>query len=172
MKITTKKICLLGVLTAMGLSLFVLENALPSFPVFPYIKIGVANVITLLMLYGGFNGRECLAVLALRIALGALLTGQLMTVIFSGAGGLLAFVVMLILRRFFPVKYLPVTSVFGALAHNAGQIAAAIIVYGSFSVLYYLPFLILGGIGGGLVTGFAVKLIFKLHPRLFNKFTI
>lgn len=170
MKITTKKICLLGVLTAMGLGLFVLENALPSFPLFPYVKIGVANVITLLMLYGGFSGKECFAVLALRIALGALLTGQLMTVIFSGAGGLLAFIVMLVLKRFFPVKYSPVTSVFGALAHNAGQIAAAVVVYGSFSVLYYLPVLVLGGIGGGLVTGFAVKLVFKLHPRLFGNF--
>lgn len=170
MKITTKKICLLGVLTAMGLGLFVLENALPSFPVFPYIKIGIANVITLLMLYGDFCGKECLAVLALRIVLGALATGQLMTVIFSGLGGALAFIVMFFLKRVFPIKYLPVTSVFGALAHNAGQIIAAVIVYGSFSVLYYLPVLILGGIGGGIITGFAVKFIFKLHPKLFNNF--
>ena len=90
MKHSVKKICLLGIMTALALGLFVLEAALPSFPMFPYIKIGIANVITLLMLYGGFNAGECLCVLVLRIILGALATGQLMTVIFSGAGGALA----------------------------------------------------------------------------------
>ena len=168
MKIPAKKVCAIGVLTAVSLGLFVVEAALPPFPLFPYIKIGLANIVTLMMFYGGFRPAECLIALLLRIILGALIIGQPMTVIFSGAGGLAAFLVMWALRKPFPLKYAPITSVFAALSHNAGQICVAVGVYGSFSVLYYLPFIILGGIGGGLVTGFAVKLIFRLQPRLFK----
>lgn len=163
MKKKTKKLCALGLFTATALGIFVLENAIPSVPMFPYMKIGLANVVTLFILFlgGSWSFADCLAVLLGRVLLGAVCTGQLTTVMFSLAGGLLALLAMYAGKKLFFGKAIPVVSIMGALAHNIGQTAVAVAVYGSFSVFSYLPFLLIGGIISGAVTGFAVMLLFK-----------
>lgn len=171
MKLSIKRMCIIGLFTAISLCLFVVENALPSIPMFPYIKLGIANIVTLFVLFLGRHGAvaDCVIILALRIVLGALITGQLMTVIFSGTGGLLALLAMLLGRKIFDGKFIPIVSVMGAVAHNLGQMLIAVLVYGAFSVVYYIPFLILGGITSGIITGFAVSFVYKLHPQFISQ---
>ena len=157
--------------TAAALSLFVVELALPSLPMFPFIKIGLANTVTLFVLYLGGSWRfsDCAAVLFLRILLGAFVTGQLMAVMFSAVGGLFALFSMYAGKKFFRNRAIPLVSVFGALAHNLGQMTVAVFVYGGFSLAYYVPVLIIGGIAGGLVTGFAVFAVNKGLDRFLIK---
>ena len=60
---------------------------------------------------------------------------------------------MCLINRFLSGHFIFITSIFGALFHNAGQIAAAFLITRSTGILTYLPFLILSGTITGLFTG-------------------
>lgn len=71
----TKKIVTLGMFTAVALTIFVVESYFPPLVPVPGIKMGLANVVTLLLLFL-YNERESFTVLFLRIVLGSMFTGQ------------------------------------------------------------------------------------------------
>ena len=52
-------------------------------------------------------------------------------------------------------------SVLAALMHMVGQIAMAIIVVGTPSLIYYLPYMMIVSVPAGLVTGYLAKRIIK-----------
>ncbi len=108
---------------------------------------------------------DALGVLLARIALGGIFTGRLPSFIFSLAGGLLAFFAVLLVKRVLKDDQIFVAGVTGAIFHNAGQLAAATVIYSSPSVLIYSPILIISGIVTGLFTGFVAQLIAKRLPR-------
>jgi len=152
----------LSLLTAVSLCLFVIESATPPFVPLPGIKLGLANIITLFILFsGGFNTRDAAMSLTARILLSAFVTGSGTALLYSAAGGFCAFSVTALLRKVLKGELITTASVAGAAAHNAGQILAAAAVYGSSGVLLYLPILIFGGIVSGLLTGIAAAIIIK-----------
>ncbi len=170
MKINTKRLCLLGLLTAAALIVFIIENAIPPIPLFPYIKLGLANTVTLFVLFLEKKGgiADCVLISVVRIILGSLVTGQPMTMVFSFAGALLSLVAVIGGRKIFSGRLVPVVSVMGAIAHNVGQLLVAVLIYGSMSVIYYLPVLIIGGTVCGAVTGVAAMLLLKFHPKFLD----
>lgn len=170
MKTNTRRLCLLGLLTAISLIVFIIENALPPLPVFPYIKLGLANTITLFVLFLRKKGgiADCVLISVVRIVLGSVITGQPMTMVFSFAGALLSLIAVIGGRKIFDGRLVPVVSVMGAIAHNIGQLLVAVLVYGSMSMAYYLPFLIIGGTACGAVTGVAAMLLLKYHPKFID----
>lgn len=161
-----QKICALSLFTAVALIVFVIEAQLPPISFCPMFKPGLANIVTLFILFagGGWKIRDSVIVLALRIVLGALITGAMMTVFFSAVGGVFAMLFMCIGRKLFHGKYIPTVSILGAFGHNIGQMIAAVIVYGSASVLWYLPIMLMGGILSGALTGLCVCLIQRNKP--------
>lgn len=158
-----QKICKLAMFTAIALVVFVIEAQLPPISFCPMFKPGLTNVVTLFLLFAGgsWGAKDAAIVLTLRVILGALVTGALMTVLFSAVGGLLAMAFMLIGKKLFKGKYIPTVSIFGAVGHNIGQMIVAVIVYGSFTVVYYLPIMLIGGILSGALTGFCVHFLVK-----------
>ena len=100
-----------------------------------------------------------MAVMSLRIVLGNILTGQLVSFIYSLTGGLLSFLLMILLKRFFPPKQMWVLSVLCAVTHNIGQLLAAILMMQTLAIAYYLPVLILSGIIAGTFTGLCAQLV-------------
>jgi len=73
--------------TTIALTIFVLESAIPIPIPIPGIKLGLANIVTLiLILYWGF--KEALIVLVMRIILGSIFAGQMMTFFYSLVGGI------------------------------------------------------------------------------------
>ena len=91
-----------------------------------------------------------------------------MTTVFSFAGALLSLVPVIGGRKIFSGRLVPVVSVMGAIAHNVGQLLVAVLIYGSMSVIYYLPVLIIGGTVCGAVTGVAAMLLLKFHPKFLD----
>ncbi|MCL2639051.1 MAG: Gx transporter family protein [Oscillospiraceae bacterium] len=167
MKYNTKKLTLTALFAAIALIIFIIEAQIPlSFSV-PGLKLGLANIVTLLILFlgGSWKARDAFLVLLVRVLLAAFITGNTMSFAFSFAGGLLALGVMLAVKMALKDEAIPVVSVAGALAHNAGQIAMAALYMQSTSVFAYFPALIAGGIISGLFTGFAVYYLFKKHPK-------
>ncbi len=149
---STRRLVLLSLLTAMALTIFVVEAQIPLPIAIPGVKLGISNVITLIVLVK-FRTRDALVVLLLRILLGSIFTGQLASVPYSLCGGLLCFAGMAILCKLLKRKYLWFISVIGAILHNIGQIIAAIFVMQSSQVVVHLPFLLVTGCITGLFTG-------------------
>lgn len=159
---STKKLTALALFTTIALTIFILESFIPPLVPIPGIKLGLANIVTLILLVNSC-WRDALIVLVMRILLGSIFAGQMMSFFYSIAGGLVCLLVMALLNRILGAKLLWFTSIMGAIAHNTGQLLVAAAVLGSGYVFYYYPYLILSGIITGLFTGLAA---FYLYPRL------
>ena len=77
----------------------------------------------------------------------------------SDGGGLLAYALMLLLRRKLKGSTLWVKSVLCAMTHNAGQLAAAAAIAKTGAVWSYLPILISAAILAGTLTGLCTQLV-------------
>ncbi len=155
----TKTIAMCGVMTAVAMIFSYIESLFPI-PVPVYgIKLGIANIaiITVLLVVGK---KEALIVNIVRIALTAILFGNLNSFLFSIAGGLLSLVVMIILQCTKKFSVVGI-SVAGGVFHNIGQIVAAIFIMETTEIIYYLPVLLISGIITGIVIGIVSGLVVK-----------
>ncbi|MBQ6499264.1 MAG: Gx transporter family protein [Ruminococcus sp.] len=153
-----KRLTELSVLTAVALIIFVVELQIPNpFPI-PGIKLGLANIITVYAVYR-YKPYEAAAITVVRLILGAVFAGNFAALIYSASGAALCLIGMLILRRFIDEKHIWISSVFGALLHNTGQIAAALIITQTPQLLAYYPFLLVSGCLAGAFTGFCAQIV-------------
>ncbi len=168
----TKRLIICALLSSVSLSLFAIELLIPPFPFCPAAKIGLANIVNLYMLTNKktFRNGDVFMVLICRCILSALVTGRLMSVLFSLSGGIAAITAMLLVRRMFSEKNVVCISIMGAVFHNLTQITVAVLIYGVFSAFYYIPSMFLAGVLCGILTGLCVKLINKnnLNKRIFD----
>ena len=171
MKLTTKQLTLCAVLTAMALALSYLENFFPlslAIPI-PGVKLGLANIVTVFVLYVLGPGQAMLILLA-RCLLGAVFAGNMNALIFSLLGGVSAMLVMIGLSRWRRLSVYGV-SVGGAAAHNCGQVAAAVLTLGNTAPLYYLPILLGVSLFTGALTGLVTACLFRAlaHTNLMRE---
>lgn len=148
----------LSLLTAAALIIFIIELQIPSPFVIPGIKLGLSNIITVYAVYR-YRAFEAFSVLIVRILLGSIFSGNLTALIYSLSGGLLCFLGMLVFKRFIDERHLWISSVFGAVLHNTGQIAAALLLLQTTQILMYYPFLLLAGCLSGAFTGLCAQII-------------
>lgn len=142
-----------GLLAGLGVVLHVLEGFLPPPVPLPGVKVGFANVVTLVALFL-FGGKEAFCVSLFRIVLGNLLSGTFFGVAFflSLGGGMSSFAVMYLARnRKLPPLWV---SVFGALSHSLGQWAVAFWYVQSRGMLLYLPVLLVCALPAGVFVGY------------------
>ena len=161
----TNQLTRLGLLAAVALGLYVLEAQLPSPIPIAGVKLGLSNIITVYAVFA-FGSWQAMAILLGRVMLGSLLTGQMMALAYSLAGGLLSLAVMLLLRRWLEERQLWVASVLGGICHNIGQILVAMAVTGTPSIVIYLPVLILSGLAAGLFTGLTAQYLLRHMKRI------
>ena len=161
----TKKLALMAVLTAIALTVFVIEAQIPPIVPIPGVKLGLANMITLVAMVV-LGRKEAGAILVVRILMGSMFAGGVSGFLFSLAGGALAYLVMILLVGIFPEKLLWVVSVFGAIAHNIGQLAVAVWVSGTPSIIVYGPALMASGIITGAFTGIGAYYLVKALGKL------
>lgn len=147
-----KRLTTLALYTTLSLAIYALESAIPPLVPIPGIKLGLANIVTLLLLKN-YSPGETFLVLIMRIVLSVFFAGQAMSLLYSLAGGLFCFVAMYAVHRFLSGKFLFVTSIIGALFHNAGQLLVASLITSTTAIFLYAPYLILSGTITGLFTG-------------------
>lgn len=158
-----RKTAYLGLYCGAAILLSYVEALFPVFTAVPGIKLGLPNlaVVTALYLY---SWREAALVSVVRIAVVGLLYGNLFSVCFSLAGGFLSLLLMAVVKHFgfFDCTGVSMT---GALAHNAGQIAAAVVLVDNARIAYYfIPLAITGLVAGvaiGLLSGLLLR---RLQP--------
>ena len=155
----TKTITLCAVLTALALALSYTERLIPLqllIPV-PGIKLGLANIVTIFAVWimGSWQG---VGVLAVRVFLGAVFSGNFGTIFYSAAGGALAILTAILLKKILKENQLWVAGCLGAVAHSIGQMVVAILLTGTPGLAIYLPVMIACGIVTGLFTGLCAQL--------------
>lgn len=164
-----KRLAELAVLTATALIIFIIELQIPNpFPI-PGIKLGLANIITVYAVYN-YRAYEVIMIVAVRLLLGSIFSGNITALLYSTAGSLLCLTGMLLLRRIVDEKHIWLASVFGAVLHNTGQILMAVLLLQTPRLFAYYPFLVISGCLAGAFTGLCAQLIIpRLRKILFKK---
>ena len=152
----TKKIIIMALLLAIALTIFMIEAQIPPIVPIQGVKLGLANIITLVIMYY-IGSKEVVCILLMRITIGSIFSGQIISFSYSLIGGILCLIAMLVFKNIFKGNvYIPLVSVIGAVAHNIGQILVAVFLTNSTKIFYYLPILILSGIITGFFIGYIV----------------
>ena len=149
----SKKIAFLGVFIALALICSYVESLIPFYFGIPGVKLGLTNTVVVIMLYT-IGEKEAFAVSMLRIVLAGFLFGNLFSILYSLAGGLLSFLVMYLIKKFGLLGVVPV-SVCGGISHNIGQIVVAAFVVENYNIFYYIPVLLIAG----TITGFLIGIV-------------
>lgn len=144
---------------AMSIALSIIESVVSAFFfAFPGIKLGLANIATLVVIFT-MGRKEGATVALLRIFLVGLIYSGLFSPSFliSLGGGICALMIMLALKN--SKLSIFTISVLASLSHMVGQIAIAILVVKTTTLLYYLPYMMIISVPTGLVTGYLAKRI-------------
>lgn len=153
----------LGFFLALALILSYVESLIPFSFGIPGIKLGLPNLIVVLLLYRD-GMRQAVLVNFLRIILSGFLFSNLYAILYAWAGAVFSFCAMTAGKRTRLFSVVGV-SVLGGVFHNIGQILVAMAVVETFYVGYYMPFLIAAGTVTGAVLGIAAL---ELMPYLRN----
>jgi heptaprenyl diphosphate synthase len=148
----------LALYTVLAMALYGAESLLPPLVPIPGIKLGLSNLVTLVVLRRR-GGKDALLVLLARILLSTFLFGQMMGFFYSLIGGMFSFCTMAAIAKLLQGHFLILISITGAIAHNLGQILTAVLITLSPAVLAYLPYLIISGIITGCFIGLLAGLL-------------
>lgn len=161
----SKRVAVCGLLIGLAFVFSYLESLVPISIGVPGIKLGLANLVVVVALYV-LDKRDAFFISMIRILISGLIFSGAFSLVYSFAGGIISFCVMLLAQK---NKHLSVTgvSVLGAAFHNTGQILVAAIVMQTVQIVYYLPVLLLSGAVSGALIGIASNIIIE---RFHHKF--
>jgi len=162
----TKKLTICAVLLSLALVLSYAERFFPLQLIVPLpgIKLGLANIVSLVSLYL-LGGKSAFIILALRCILASAFGGGFSALMFSLTGGIFSMIVMMLSRK---APFLSVygVSILGAAAHNIGQICVAMAVMHSPYIGAYLPYLLIVALFTGFATGAAASGILRVLSNI------
>ena len=147
---SAKKTAFYGMFLALALVAGYIEQLIPINLGIPGVKLGLANIVTMLLLY--------------------IVGGSGFAMVYSAAGAAMSMLVMALLKK--TKKFSSVgVSVAGGIFHNVGQIIVAMIVLETKALAYYLPILILSGLVAGILIGILSGILTKrLNPIIKQHF--
>lgn len=163
----TRRLTTLALLSAIALTIFLVEAQIPPLVPIPGVKLGLANIVTVCAVFA-LGPLDAALILGVRVFLGAIFSGQFSTIFFSAAGGLCAILTTIGLRRVLTSRQIWVAGTLGAMAHSIGQMVVALWFTGTFSVLLYLPVMIVCSIVTGLFTGLCAQILVNRGSKLWK----
>lgn len=159
----SQKVAFLGIFTALAMILSYIETLIPSFVAIPGIKLGLANIAVIVILYK-IGWKEAFAVSIIRVILSSLLFTTVLSMLYSLAGAILSLFAMILLKK---IKLSTITiSVIGGVCHNIGQIAVAIFMTETAELVYYVPVLLITGTISGILIGLVGAITVKKMEKL------
>lgn len=153
------KVAYFGVFTAFALILSYVEMLIPIQFGIPGIKLGLANLMIVIMLYKR-NAKEAMMLSVVRIVLAGFMFSNLFSIIYSLAGGTLSLIVMALLKKRESFSVMGV-SIAGGVSHNIGQLLVAMAVVETYRVGYYFPVLLIAGVLTGALIGVVSNEVLK-----------
>ena len=164
-----RKLTQMAMLTAIALTIFMIEAQIPAPVPIPGIKLGLANIVTVFAVFA-MGSKEAATILFCRIFLGAVFAGNFSTILYSGAGGLCAVLVTIGLRKILTEKQLWVAGALSAIGHSLGQMAVAIAVTATPALAVYLPVMILCSVITGFFTGLCAQFLLNRGSDIWKTF--
>ncbi|MBE5956138.1 MAG: Gx transporter family protein [Lachnospiraceae bacterium] len=160
----TKKIAYMGMFVTLALIASYVESLVPFYFGAPGIKLGLANLITVVLIYRS-SWKDAVTVSVLRIILSGILFGNVFSIIYSFCGALLSLFFMCLLK---PVRGFSVIgiSMTGGVVHNLGQLLAAIYLMENGNIMYYFPVLMIAGLVTGTLIGIGAREVLKRLPEI------
>ena len=155
----TRKIATLALAIALAMILSFVESQIPAFVAIPGVKVGLANIAVVFVLYK-LGWKEAVLISLVRVFMVSVLFGTAVSLFYSVAGAVLSLTGMVLLKRTGLVSTVAV-SVTGGVLHNVGQILMACLLLETNVIVYYLPFLILSGVIAGVVIGVVAAIMVK-----------
>ncbi|WP_278321253.1 Gx transporter family protein [Clostridium baratii] len=162
----------MSLLVGMALILFIIEGMIPVPFITPGAKLGLANLVIMIAVYTLGSYKEAFTVLFLRLLLSTMLGGSISTLMYSAAGGILSFIIIILVKEL-GGKYVSIIGVSAAAAvfHNIGQLIVASLILKNIGVFLYLPILSIAGIGTGIFVGISANyLLSHLNKISYLKF--
>lgn len=163
-KMSTRDVALCAVMIALALVFSYVERLIPVTPSIPGIKLGLSNLVIVCAIYL-LGPKYGFVISVARIFLAGFMFGTMTTIIYSLAGGMLSFLVMVLLYKLAKMSVLTVSCI-GGICHNIGQIVVAMIIYENLILGYYLPVLMVVGFITGLVIGIVSRLILPMLRKI------
>ena len=159
-KTTSNRVALYGLLIALAFVLSYVETLFPVYLGAPGVKLGLANLVTVIALYG-LGVKEAFAINVVRVLLSGFTFGNM-------AGAVLSLFLMAVCKK---LRLFDMTgiSIIGGVAHNIGQFLVAAFVTKTFGVFSYLPVLLIAGTVAGALIGLLGGIILKRISRILPK---
>lgn len=146
-----RKAALYGILIALAMGMSFVESLVPIPIPVPGVKLGLANLVTVVGLYlVGIPGTVCVTLL--RIVLVGLSFGNPYSMIYGLSGSFLSLFVMSLAKKYNWFSHVGI-SILGGIAHNIGQITFAALIVRTPGLYYYLPALLIAGCVAGTLIG-------------------
>ena len=156
----TKKMTRMAIYTALAIVLSIVESIIPIFNgVIPGLKIGLANIIIVGVLYK-YSFKDTVLVSLIRVmVVGILRTGLFsITTMFSFTGAIISLILMFFFKKISKLSIIGV-SIIGSIGHTMGQILFASIFMKNIKVFYYTPYLLIFSSITGIFVGIISKKI-------------
>lgn len=148
-----------GVFTALALILGYVESLIPIQFGVPGIKLGLANLIIVMVLCKR-GWKEALLLSVVRIVLSGFIFGNLFSILYSFAGGMLSLLVMALMVKISRFSTVGI-SIAGGVCHNIGQLIVAMLAVETWQVGFYLPVLLISGVITGALIGITAGEVMK-----------
>lgn len=158
---STKNIGITSLFLALALVLSYIETLLPVFIPIPGLKIGLPNLVIIIILYL-YDLKTASLINVMRIFIAGFMFGSAFSIVYSLAGAFLSMIIMALMKKTRKFSIVTVSSA-GGIFHNLGQIIMAAIVMENYYIFTYFPVLFVGGIITGIVIGIIAR---ELLPRL------
>ncbi|MCD8223456.1 MAG: Gx transporter family protein [Clostridiales bacterium] len=161
------RVALYGMLIALAFVFSWLEAMLPVVVPVPGVKLGLANLVTMVGLYTvGIIGTA--GVSLARIILAGFTFGNASSMLYALAGGVVSLAVMALAKKANWFGRIGV-SVLGGIFHNIGQLCVAAWVTRTAGVFVYLPALLAAGVITGALIGLLGGLVMERVGESFRR---
>lgn len=128
----------------------------------PGVKLGLANIVMVCILYQSGEKDAALVSFA-RVLLAGFFFGSLYSILYSLAGAALSLFVMVLIKKTNALHLISVSAA-GGIAHNVGQFLVAALVVENYRILYYLPVLFAVGMATGVLIGVVASNVLRRLP--------
>ena len=165
---SARRVALTGLLAALALIFSYVEVLVPFNAGVPGIKLGLANLVPLIILYR-MDARYAFAANLIRVLLAGLLFSGMFAALYSLAGSVTSFAAMYLLKKTGLFSVIGVSTA-GGVFHNVGQLCVAILAVSGPQLIHYLPVLIISGMIAGIIVGIgAAVLLDRIPAKLFRE---
>jgi heptaprenyl diphosphate synthase len=159
---TSREIAKYAIFAVLAMMASYIESLFPLPVPVPGIKLGLANLVVVIVLYR-FSAETAWFVNLLRIMMTGILFQGMFGLLYSLAGGIVSLTVMILCKKTGRFSVIGV-SLAGGAAHNLAQLAVALTAVSGWALFRYFPFLLFSGMAAGILVGTGAWIILGRLP--------